>query len=289
MPGLEWKGSTVDISTQVISFLKAWHMVEKGCLAYLAYVRDSTAESLMIYSIPIVWEFTDVFPFDLPGMPLNRDIDFCIDLAPGTQPIFIPPYRMALKELKRLKDHLEELVAKGFIRPSVSLWGAPVLFVKKKDGTMWICIDYCQLNKFTIKNKYPLPRIDDLFDQLQGARGHLFVPNVDGLRERILKEAYSSRYSIHPGAKKMYRDLMQHYWWHMMKKDIVEYVARCLNCYYQSSIEMAPFEDLYGRRCSSLIGWFKPGEAKLYGTDLVQDALEKVKLIQERLHTAQSR
>ena len=100
----------------------------------------------------------------MPGLPPDRDIDFCIDVEPGTRPISIPPYRMAPAELKELKEQLQDLLSKGFIRPSVSPWGAPVLFVKKKDGSM--CIDYRQLNKVTIRNKYPIPRIDDLFDQL---------------------------------------------------------------------------------------------------------------------------
>ena len=92
-----------------------------------------------------------------------------VDLESGTRPISIPPYRMAPAELRELKEQLQELLNKGFIRPSASPWGAPVLFVKKKDGSFRMCIDYRQLNKVTIKNKYPLPRIDDLFDQLQGA------------------------------------------------------------------------------------------------------------------------
>ncbi|WMV33463.1 hypothetical protein MTR67_026848 [Solanum verrucosum] len=99
----------------------------------------------------------------------SREIDFGIDLLPDTQPISIPPYRMAPTELKELKEQLRDLLEKGFIRPSQSPWGAPVLFVKKKDGSLRMCIDYRQLNRVTVKNKYPLPRIDDLFDQLQGA------------------------------------------------------------------------------------------------------------------------
>ena len=110
-----------------------------------------------------------MFPADLPGMPPDRDNDFCIDLEPGTRPISIPPYRMSPAELRELKAQLQELLSKGFIRPSASPWGAPVLFVKKKDGSFQMCIDYRQLNKATVKNKYPLSRIDDLFDQLQGA------------------------------------------------------------------------------------------------------------------------
>ena len=110
------------------------------------------------------------FPEDLPGLPPDREVEFSIDLVPGTAPISKAPYRMALAKLKELKGQLEELLDKGFIRPSASPWGAPVLFVKKKDGSMRLCIDYRELNRVTIKNKYPLPRIDDLFDQLQGAQ-----------------------------------------------------------------------------------------------------------------------
>ena len=103
-------------------------------------------------------------------MPPDRDIEFVIDLVPGTSPIAKRPYRMAASELAELKKQLEELQRIGFIRPSSSPWGAPVLFVKKKDGSMRLCVDYRALNEVTIKNKYPLPRIDDLFDQLKGAK-----------------------------------------------------------------------------------------------------------------------
>ena len=143
-------------------------MVSKVCLAFLARLRDDTTQVPSIESVLIVREFLDVFPADLPDMPPYRDIDFCIDLEPGTRPISIPPYRMALAELMELKAQLQELLGKGFNRPSASPWGAPILFVKKKDGSFWMCIDHRQLNKVTIKNKYPIPRIDDLFDQLQG-------------------------------------------------------------------------------------------------------------------------
>ena len=103
-------------------------------------------------------------------MPPDREIEFSIDLLPGTAPISKAPYRMAPTELKELKEQLVELLDKGFILPSASPWGALVLFVKKKDGSMRLCIDYRELNRVTIKNKYPLPHIDDLFDQLQGAQ-----------------------------------------------------------------------------------------------------------------------
>ena len=101
-------------------------------------------------------------------MPPQREIEFVIDLAPGAEPVSKAPYRMAPAELKELKVQLQELLDLGFIRPSHSPWGAPVLFVKKKEGSLRMCIDYQELNKLTIKNRHPLPRIDDMFDQLQG-------------------------------------------------------------------------------------------------------------------------
>ncbi len=133
-------------------------------------------------------EFIDVFPEELPGLPPEREIDFGIDLLPGTEPISIPPYRMAPAELRELKEQLKDLLEKGFIRPSVSPWGAPVLFVRKKDGTLRMCIDYRQLNRVTIKNKYPLPRIDDLFDQLQGAKYFSKIDLRSGYHQVRVKE-----------------------------------------------------------------------------------------------------
>jgi hypothetical protein len=119
--------------------------------------------------VTIVSEFLDVFPEELPGMPLDREIEFVIELVPGTAPIFKRPYRMAANQLAELKEQLQELLDKGYIRPSASPFGAPVIFVPKKDGTQRMCVDYRSLNEVTVKNKYPLPRIDDLFDQLKGA------------------------------------------------------------------------------------------------------------------------
>jgi hypothetical protein len=116
-----------------------------------------------------VSEFLDVFPEVLPAMPTDREIEFVIELVPGTTLIFKRPYRMAAIQLAELKEQHQELLDKGYIRPSASPWGAPVIFVPKKDGTQRMYVDYRSLNEVTIKNKYPLPRIDDLFDQLKGA------------------------------------------------------------------------------------------------------------------------
>jgi hypothetical protein len=118
---------------------------------------------------PILREYKYVFPEEVPGLPLRRDIDFSIERVPGAVPMSRTPYRMSTPDLVELKLQLKEMMGKGYICPSVSRWGAVAFFVKTKDGTLRSCIDYRQLNKMTIKNKCHLPRIYDLFDQLRGA------------------------------------------------------------------------------------------------------------------------
>ncbi|KAJ9556951.1 hypothetical protein OSB04_011565 [Centaurea solstitialis] len=153
---------------KIISLLKTLRCITKGCTSFMAYVFDATKElKRIVNDVPIVCEYPDVFPDDLPGLPPDRQVEFRIDLVPGAAPIAKTPYRLAPAEMKEMMIQLQELLDKGFIRPSASPWGAPVLFVKKKDGPFRMCIDYRELNKVTIKNKYPLPRIHDLFDQLQ--------------------------------------------------------------------------------------------------------------------------
>ncbi|XP_069145837.1 uncharacterized protein [Solanum lycopersicum] len=197
---LVWEGYNPIRPNPLVSNLKANKMMAKGLLCHLVSVNDLDHDVPSIDSVPVVSEFLDVFPEDLPGVPPLREIDFGIDLEPDTKPISIPPYRMAPAELKELKLQLKDLTDKGFIQPSISPWGAPVLFVKKKDGTLRMCIDYRQLNKVTIKNKYPLPRIDDLFDQLQGSS---FFSKIDlrsgyhqlRVRDRdVPKTAFRTRY-----------------------------------------------------------------------------------------------
>jgi len=129
----------------------------QGCFAWLAHIRELEKGSIDLASILVVREFRDVFPEELPGLPPVREIEVSIETIPGVSPIARSPYRMATMELAELKVQLQELLDKGFIRPSNSLWGAPVLFVKKKDGTLRLCIDYRQLNKVAVKNRYPLP------------------------------------------------------------------------------------------------------------------------------------
>ena len=167
---VKFRGLRRELSSSMISAMAAQRMLRKGCQGYLAYVVETGKEGTILDEIPIVGEFSDVFLDDIAGLPPEREVEFTIELIPGTEPISFPPYRMASTELRELKAQLEELLSKGFIRPSISPWGALVLFVKKKDGILRLCIDYRQLNRVTIHNQYPLPRIDELFDQLQGSR-----------------------------------------------------------------------------------------------------------------------
>jgi hypothetical protein len=116
--------------------------------------------------IHVVREYLDVFPDDLPGMPPDRVIEFKIELQPGTAPVYKRLYPLTRNEIAELKTQLQELLDKGYIRPSCSPWGCTAIFVSKKDKTQRLCVDYQPLNAVTVKNKYPLPRIDLLFDQL---------------------------------------------------------------------------------------------------------------------------
>ena len=137
----------------------------------------------------MVCEYEDVFSDELPGLPPHRDVDFVIKLHLGTLPIFMTPHRMAPVELQERMVQIQDLLDRGFIRPSTSPWGAPVLFVKKKDKNLRLCIDYRKLNRVMIKNRYPLPRIDDLFDQLRGAQVYSKIDLHIGYHQLRVREA----------------------------------------------------------------------------------------------------
>ncbi|GJT57325.1 putative reverse transcriptase domain-containing protein [Tanacetum coccineum] len=199
-------GVTGEIETRLnlISCTKTQKYLLKGCPIFLAHVTTKKAEDKSeekrLEDVPIVRDFPDVFPEDLPGLPPARQVEFQIDLVPGAAPVARAPYRLAPSKMKELSEQLQELSDKGFIRPSSSPWGAPVLFVKKKDGSFRMCIDYRELNKLTVKNRYPLPRIDDLFDQLQGSSVYSKIDLRSGYHqlrvreEDIPKTAFRTRY-----------------------------------------------------------------------------------------------
>ncbi|GJZ83890.1 putative reverse transcriptase domain-containing protein [Tanacetum coccineum] len=203
--------------------------------------------------------FPEVFPEDLPGLPPTRKEEFQIDLVPGAASVAQAPYRLAPSKMKKFSEQLQELSDKGFIRPSSSPWGAPVLFVKKKYGSFRMCIDYRELNKPTMENRYPLPRIDDLSDQLQGSNVYSKInlrPGYHQLRvmeEDVLKTAFRTRYG--------------HYEFHVMPFGLTN----------------APtiFMDLMNR--------VEVGQVQLTGLKLVQETTEKIIQIKQMMQVARDR
>ncbi|GJW58720.1 putative reverse transcriptase domain-containing protein [Tanacetum coccineum] len=194
------RGDRSKTRLNLISCIKTEKYISRGCQVFMIQVMEKKADEKRLEDIPVVKEFPDVFPEDLPGIPPVRQVEFQIDLIPGAAPIARTPYRLAPSEMQELSNQLQELTDRGFIRPSTSPWGAPVLFVKKKDGSFRMCIDYRELNKLTIKNRYPLPRIDDLFDQLQGSSVYSKIDLRSGYHqlrvreEDIPKTAFRTRY-----------------------------------------------------------------------------------------------
>ncbi|KAI3773312.1 hypothetical protein L1987_47837 [Smallanthus sonchifolius] len=197
---LSIQGEKSGVTLRMINCMKARKYLRKGYCVFLAHVVEKKPKERRLEDIPIVKDYPEVFPEDLPGLPPPRQFEFRIDLVPGAAPVARSPYRLAPSEMQELSNQLQELLDKGFIRPSFSPWGAPVLFVKKKDGTFRMCIDYRELNKLTIKNRYPLPRIDDLFDQLQGSSFYSKIDLRSGYHqlriqeEDVPKTAFRTRY-----------------------------------------------------------------------------------------------
>ncbi|GJZ88461.1 putative reverse transcriptase domain-containing protein [Tanacetum coccineum] len=188
----------------IISSEKVQKYMEKGCQLFLAQVMvketEDKSKEKRLEDVPTVPDFSEVFPEDLPRLPPTRQVKFQIDLVSSAAPVGRSPYRLAPSEMEELSTQLQELFDKGFIRPSSSPWGAPVLFVIKKDGSFRMCIDYRELNKLTVRNRYPLPRIDDLFDQLQGSSVYSKIDLRSGYHqlrvrdEDIPKTAFRTRY-----------------------------------------------------------------------------------------------
>ncbi|WVZ93872.1 hypothetical protein U9M48_039825 [Paspalum notatum var. saurae] len=186
--------------------LKQWVRRGYSCATSQAHAaqEETQVEAPALATIPVVCDYPDVFPKELPGLPPDRDVEFRIDLVPGTAPVSKRPYRMAPDELRELKTQLQEQLDKGFIRPSSSPWGCPALFVEKKDqGGKRLCVDYRPLNAVTVKNKYPLPHIDILFDQLAGAKVFSKIDLMSGYyqirirEEDIPKIAFLTRYGLY--------------------------------------------------------------------------------------------
>ncbi|KAJ0627217.1 putative nucleotidyltransferase, Ribonuclease H [Helianthus annuus] len=238
-PEFIYQGTQPRKPLKIISAFKAQRFLSHGCVAFFASIKATSSNETNISDYPVVREFSDVFPEKLPGLPPDREVEFTIDLIPGAEPISKAPYRMAPLELKELKEQLQELLELGFIRPSVSPWGAPVLFVKKKDGSMRLCIDYRELNKITIRNRYPLPRIDDLFDQLQGAKCFSKIDLRSGYHQLKIKDsdipksAFRTRYGHYEflvmpfgltNAPAVFMDLMNRVFHEFLDKFVIVFI-----------------------------------------------------------------
>jgi hypothetical protein len=183
--------------------------------------------------VPVVSKFSDIFPEELPGMLPDHDIEFVIELMPSTAPIYKSPYRMATLEIAELKEHIKELLEKGFIRLSSSPWGAPVIFVPKMDGTQKLCVDYRVLNEVAIKNKYLLPRIDDLFDQLCGACVFSKIDLRSGYHQLNIRECgipkttFISRYGLYEYTVMLFGlTNAPTYFMYLMNKVFMEYLDK---------------------------------------------------------------
>ncbi|XP_074363739.1 uncharacterized protein LOC141704392 [Apium graveolens] len=313
-----YQGSHPQGDIKLISALKASKLFSKGCDGYLAFVKDTSKDEPSIEDYPAVREYEDVFPDELPGLPPHREVEFTIELVPGAEPISKAPYRMAPLELQELKEQLQELLDRGFIRPSVSPWGALVLVKEaQKDDTGLKAI-----RSEVAGGKQKHFRVDD--EGMIWLGGKLCVPADPTIREKILKEAHSSSFSIHPGSTKIEtthvhelteifqrgivrvhgvpvsivsdRDTrftsrfwkgFQHAW-----GDWDKYLYLVEFAYYNSwhaSIGMPPFEALYGRRCRALSCWDEVGERVIEGQELVRITNEKVEKVKESLKEARSR
>jgi hypothetical protein len=187
------------VSVRQVSAMQFKKCMRKGCQVYSIQVTNllEKEDKPNLEDFVVLWDFRDVFADEIPELPPRREIDFSINLLPGSAPISKSPYRMSFPELTELKIQLQELLDKEYIRPSVSPWGAPILFVKTNDKTLRLCIDYRQLNKMTIKNKYPLPRINDMFDQVGGENIFLKLDRRSGYHQVRIKDEDISKTMFH--------------------------------------------------------------------------------------------
>nr|GEX94138.1 hypothetical protein [Tanacetum cinerariifolium] len=182
------EGNRNNSRLKIVSYIKGRKYIKNDCELFLAQVTKQGSKEKRLEDVSIIRDFPKVFPDELPRLPQPRQVEFRIDLIPGAAPVARAPYRLAPSEMKELSEQLRELSEKGFIRPNSSPWGAPVLFVKKKDGSFRMRIDYRELNKLMIKNRYPLPRIDDLFDQPQGSSVYSKIDLRSGYHQLHIRE-----------------------------------------------------------------------------------------------------
>jgi hypothetical protein len=234
------------------------------------HVKVNQLDASQGSEVPVVNEFPDVFPEELPGMPPDWDIEFVIELKNGTAPIYKTPFWMTTPELAELREHIKELLEKGFICPSSSPWGAPVIFVPKKDGTQRLYMDYHALNEVTIKNKYPLSRIDDLFDQLDGACVFSKIDLRSGYHQLkvwecdIPKTAFISRYGLYEFTMMSFGlTNAPAYFMYMMNKVFMEYLDKFVMVFIDVILVYSTSEEAHEGRLHLVLQ--KLRDHKLYG------------------------
>ncbi|GJR50203.1 putative reverse transcriptase domain-containing protein [Tanacetum coccineum] len=289
---------------KLCSVIKARRYLPRGCHAFMAHVINTNFEKKSVKDVPIVNEFLDVFLEELLGIPPERQVEFRIDLIPGATPIAKTPYHLASSEMKELMSQLQELLDKGFIIPSSSPWGAPILFVKKKDGSMRMCIDYRELNKVTVKNVYPLPRIDDLFDQIQGAKWFLKIDLRSGYHqlkvreEDIPKTAFRTCYGHFEfvvmlfgltNAPAIFMDLMNRVRRPMLDKSVIVFIYDILVYSKSLKVDPAKIEEVMNWQAPKNVGEIRIGSRELASTYVVLTTTEKIETIRERLKATQDR
>ncbi|GJW03483.1 putative reverse transcriptase domain-containing protein [Tanacetum coccineum] len=237
------EGDKVLSRLKVISCIKARKYIERGCQMFVAQVTEKKSKEKHLEDLLVIRDFPEVFPDDSPELPPPRQVEFIIDLVSRAAPVAQARYRLAPSEIKELSVQLQELLEKGFIRPSSSLWGALVLFVKKKDLSFRMCIDYRELNKLTIKNRYPLPRINDLFDQIQGSSMYSKINLRSGYHQLRIKEedipvtAFRTRYG--------------HFEFQVMPFGLTNAPAMFMDLMYQGKEEEEAFQTLKQKLCSA--------------------------------------
>jgi hypothetical protein len=233
------KGERIQVSTDMSTDAKGETMIN--------HLEEKPLEN-----IKVVCEFPDVFSEELLGMPPDRDIEFSIELLPGTAAISKRPYRMDIKDLVELKKQIEELLEKGFIRPSSSPWGAPVLYVSKKDGSRRMCVDYRSLNEVTFKNKYPLPRIEDLFDQMKGGKIFSKIDLRSGYHqlkiraEDVPKTTFTTRYGLYEFLVMSFgMTNAPAYFMNLMNKVFMEYLDHFVVVFIDDILVYSPNEETH--------------------------------------------
>ncbi|GJY87061.1 putative reverse transcriptase domain-containing protein, partial [Tanacetum coccineum] len=317
------RGDRSGTRLNIISYVKTQKYIKRGCCTFLAHITEKKSEEKRLEDVPIVCDFPEVFPEDLPGLPPPRQVEFQIELVPGAAPVARAPYRLAPSEMQELSNQLQELTDKGFIRPSSSPWGALVLFVKKKDGSFRMCIDYRELNKLTISTVQFLGHVIDSqgihvdptkiesiknwaapttsmeirqFLRLAGYYHRFIKALPDGSKDFVVycdashqavKEENVKNKNLYGMIEKKFQKRPDGTLCFEGRSWIPLYGGvRDLIMHELHNLKSSPFEAFYGRKCRSPVCWSEVGDVQLTGLKIVQQTTEKIVKIRNRLQAA---